>query len=128
MDQGKSLVLVIEDDKLLRDAIVKKLSLDGLSVKVAASGSEALEWLDQTELLPGVVWLDYYLPDVNGMDFVKAVKDNPKLVEMPIVVVSNSASASVVEKMIQLGVQEYLLKVDRKLEDIVKIVTSYIKK
>ncbi len=110
---------------MLREAIVKKLSLAGYGAAEFGTGTEALKGLEGMMELPMVVWLDYYLPDMNGMEFIQQLKANPKWAKIPVVVVSNSASPDVVGKMLDLGADEYLLKVDKRLEDIIKVMEKY---
>jgi len=117
----KLAVMVVEDEPLLLQAIVKKLELSDCTVIACSSGKQAVSLL-QTTTPPQAIWLDYYLKDINGLDFATAVKKSPKWSKVPIIVVSNSASPEKVEAMLALGVSNYLLKAEYRLDDIINII------
>jgi len=121
-------VLVIEDEELLLDAIARKLKLNGLSVMLATSAVEALKILNVAQKLPDAIWLDYYLTDMNGLQFMNALKKNDKLADIPTIVVSNSASDDKVKNMLALGVKKYYLKAENRLDEIIAYVKEFVKK
>jgi CheY-like chemotaxis protein len=125
MAEDKPMVLIVEDEEMLLTAIVKKLELDNVEPKAYKNGREALDFLVTSEKLPKVIWLDYYLKDMNGLTFVTELRQIKKLSAIPVVVVSNSASLENVYQMETLGVNKYLLKADYRLEDIVKIMREF---
>jgi CheY-like chemotaxis protein len=121
-------VLVIEDEELLLNAIVKKLKLNGLSVIPTTSGTEALKILEEAKKLPDAIWLDYYLNDMNGLDFMNTLRKNDKFTHIPTIVVSNSASDDKVNNMLGLGVKKYYLKAENRLDEIIAYVREFVKK
>jgi len=118
--------MVIEDETLLLQAITKKLLLNDIEVISCVRGKQAFDYLENIKRLPDAIWLDYYLGDMNGLDFVRALQKNSKWSQIPVVVVSNSASSQKVEAMKKLGVKRYLLKADYRLDEIVNIMKSYL--
>lgn len=127
MDNTKQTILVVEDEELLREAIVKKLTLSGIAPISCSSGKEALSYLSQALTLPDAIWLDYYLKDMNGIEFMAALKKNNRFVAIPVIVVSNSASMTKVHNMLALGAKKYVLKAEHRLDDIIQEILSYIK-
>jgi CheY-like chemotaxis protein len=125
MSDGKT-ILVVEDEKLLLEAITKKLQMNGYEVVECATAREALNYLEHDNPLPVAIWLDYYLPDMNGFEFVQKFKQNSAWEKVPVLVVSNSASEEKVEAMMALGVKKYLLKTDYRLDDLVKMLPEII--
>lgn len=115
-------VLVIEDEILLLEAITRKLNSSGALTISCTTGKQALGYLANLATLPDVIWLDYYLKDMNGLEFIREVKENPAFSKIPIVIVSNSASPDVVHTMLTLGAKKYLLKADYKLEELIKVM------
>ena len=79
-------VLVVEDDRDIRDAVSGMLEAEGYTVLTAENGEEALRVLAKGQ--PCVVLLDLMMPVMNGWDFMKAVKSDKRLDDMPVVVVS----------------------------------------
>jgi CheY-like chemotaxis protein len=121
----KSVVLVIEDDPLLLQAIKRKLEVSECEVVTSPTGKGGIEYLNnQPSVKPDVIWLDYYLTDMNGLEFMNILKKDPRFTHIPIVVVSNSASDEKVHAMLALGADKYILKADHKLEEIVTTVKS----
>lgn len=119
-------VLVIEDEKLLLSAIIKKLELEKVSVVGCPSGTQAWSYLEMQQYLPKVVWLDYYLPDTTGLDFAKKLRGDERWKNIPIVVVSNSASLDKVQQMRSIGVDRFFVKSDHRLEEIVSEVKALL--
>lgn len=115
-------VMVVEDEEMLLHAIKKKLEAAGKKVISCKSAEEALALLKSEEKIPDIIWLDYYLSDMNGLEFMSRLKENPDWAGVPVVVVSNSASADKVSQMLALGVKKYLLKAESRLEDLVGVM------
>ena len=128
MDEHKSTVLVVEDEELLLQAIAMKLKLSQMQVIACKSGKEALEILNNLDKAPDAIWLDYYLKDMNGLEFMYALKQDKRFSNIPTVVVSNSASPDKVSGMLTLGVKKYYLKAENKLDDIITTVKEFVKK
>jgi len=114
-------IMVVEDEPLLLEAIGDKLEEEGVGSILCPSGKEAIDRLNSGEL-PDAIWLDYYLKDMDGLSFMGMVKQNPNWQNIPVIVVSNSATAQKVNSMLALGAQKYLLKAEYRLEDIIKII------
>jgi signal transduction histidine kinase/CheY-like chemotaxis protein len=81
-----SLVLLVEDDQLASDLLRVYLEEAGLRVATAANGSEGLALA--REVGPSLIVLDILLPDTDGWNVLAAVKADPNLTNIPIVVVS----------------------------------------
>ncbi len=83
-------VLVVDDDQDLRDALAHRLSHEGYSVDLASDGAEALARLD-TGLCPVAIVLDLGMPTMSGWQFRDLQKRNPRLAEIPVVVMTGQA-------------------------------------
>lgn len=126
MDKKKYTVLVLEDEDLLLSAISRKLEQYEINVLPCKGGKEGIEILSKLEKLPDAIWLDYYLKDMNGLEFMNALKQNDKWLNIPTFVVSNSASPEKVTHMLTLGVKKYYLKAENRLDDIIASVKNMI--
>ncbi|HZE87883.1 MAG TPA: response regulator [Methylomirabilota bacterium] len=126
MSKQNPTIMVVEDEVLLLQAITKKLKLSGIDVLSCSSGQQAIDYLNNLDELPDAVWLDYYLKDMNGLAFMQKMKENSKWANIPVVVVSNSASPEKVNNMIALGAKKYLLKAEYRLDEIIKILKDFI--
>ena len=79
-------VLLVEDDKDIREAVSAVLEAEGYTVLLAGNGKEALAILDRGQ--PCVVLLDLMMPVMSGWDFMDEVKKSKRLEDIPVVVVS----------------------------------------
>lgn len=120
-------ILVVEDEKLLLEAIIKKLQLQNFVAIGCVSGEEAMAILEKNPVLPDAIWLDYYLKDMNGMEFMMQVRQHPRFAAIPVMVVSNSASTDKVNRMLALGVSKYLLKADHQLSELIAMIGTFIR-
>lgn len=119
--------MVVEDEILLLEAAVKKLKHEGIDTLPCVSGEAALEYVNDLDAsVPDAIWLDYYLKDMNGLAFMQAIKANPKWANIPVIVVSNSASPDKVHNMLALGVDKYILKAQYRLDEIITILREII--
>lgn len=124
MANKKPIIMVVEDEILLLEAITKKLKLNNIDVIGCSSGKQAIDYLDSLPKKPDAIWLDYYLGDLNGIDFMKRVQEKSDWAKIPVLVVSNSASPDKVDKMLELGVKKYLIKAEHRLDDLVEEIKS----
>jgi CheY-like chemotaxis protein len=127
MSKQNPTIMVVEDEVLLLQAITKKLKVSNLDVISCASGQQAIDYLNNLDELPDAVWLDYYLKDMNGLAFMQTLKENPKWTNIPVLVVSNSASPEKVHNMLGLGARKYILKAEYRLDEIIEMILDFIK-
>lgn len=120
-------VLVVEDEKMLQDAIVTKLTKLGHKAYAYESGAEAVKYLKGSSKLPDVIWLDYYLiGEMNGVEFVEELRKDNKYANVPIVVVSNTAGDDKVKRFKELGVKKCYLKAEERLDSIIAEISTYV--
>ena len=79
-------VLVVDDERDIREAIAEALETEGYEVAAAANGMEALSRL--REYHPDVVLLDLMMPIMNGWQFRARQKEDPQVSEIPVIVVT----------------------------------------
>ncbi len=101
-------VLIIEDDRLLREMLFRKLEKEGYEVFSVMDGSEAFE--KTKEIKPDVILLDLILPGSNGFEILENVKKEPEFKDTPVIVLSNLGQKSEIDKGLELGAVDYLVK------------------
>jgi len=126
MSKVNPTIMVVEDETLLLQAISKKIKLTGMDVLSCASGQQAVDYLGSLDELPDAIWLDYYLKDMNGLAFMQELKQNSKWANIPVLVVSNSASPDKVSNMLGLGAKKYILKAEYRLDEIIAMIRDFI--
>jgi CheY-like chemotaxis protein len=88
-------VVVVEDDRDLRELVVQVLSDVGFESEGFADGRAALEALRRPGAAPAVVLLDLEMPVMNGWEFRHAQLEDPLLAGIPVVVASSADTATI---------------------------------
>lgn len=129
MNDQKIKIMVIEDENLLLEAITKKLEISGVEVVGFLTANDSLEYLKNNDSnLPDLIWLDYRLIGMSGLEFMMEINKVEKWSKIPVIVVSNSASTEKVKSMMDLGVKQYYLKADYRLDTLVKTILDNVQK
>jgi CheY-like chemotaxis protein len=81
-------VFVVEDDELIRESLIEVLGDNGYEAIGAADGREALQKLSTLDELPCLIVLDLMMPNMDGREFRKVQLQDPKLKEVPVIVIS----------------------------------------
>jgi two-component system, chemotaxis family, chemotaxis protein CheY len=102
-------ILVTEDSPSMRSFLTAAIeSLDGYRVVEAASGFEALRLLPREHV--DLIITDINMPDINGLELISFVRNNPNYQEIPLFIISTESSAQDLERGLALGANEYLVK------------------
>ena len=107
-DSHTPTVLIVEDDEASREAMTSWLVAEGFSVLAAADGHEAAGHLEHPPEPIDVVVLDVGLPDVNGVDLCRRVRE--LYPAMPVVVCTGGAAPEEVARLVRLGATRYFHK------------------
>jgi len=123
--KGKK-ILIIEDDKFLRDLCLKKFSMLGYQVDIAGEGVEGLKKIIKDK--PDLVLLDIIIPGIEGWEILKRVRayKDKTIAKIPIVVLSNLGQEADTEKAIELGANDYLIKAHFTIDDVAKRIEKYL--
>src|SRR3990167_9256772 len=101
-------VLIVEDDKFLSELISTKLDKEGFNIALAGDGETGLKKAE--EFKPEIVLLDIMLPGMDGFEVLEKLKASPELKKIPVIILSNFGQESKVERGLQLGAVDYLVK------------------
>lgn len=101
-------VLVVDDDPGNRDLVTRCLSPHGHEVLAMEHGRWALEILKAERV--DVILLDLAMPEMNGYETLTRLKADPRLAEVPVVVVSGTDDLAVVVRCLKLGAEDFLPK------------------
>jgi two-component system chemotaxis response regulator CheY len=101
--------LVIDDSRTVRAIIGKILRDEGLEVVEAANGREGLDRLREP---PGVelVLVDWNMPEMNGLDFIRAVRADRNYDAVRIMMVTTETEQGQVVRALEAGADEYVMK------------------
>jgi len=121
-------ILVLEDEIPLQNAIKLKLTKNGFDVVTARNVEQAMNHLLDIPKVD-IIWVDHYLlGEETGFDFVVKLKSSDKWKNIPIFVVSNTASEDKVKSYLALGVHKYYAKSDFRLDTIISEINSILEK
>ena len=108
MTDEKKKILVVEDDIFISDIYQVKFKQEGFEVAIAVNGLEALKILDNFR--PDIILLDIIMPQMDGIETLKKIKNNDKLKNIPIIMLTNISEKEKVEESEEMGVNDYLVK------------------
>lgn len=120
----KKFILVVEDDKFLRELIVRKLTAEGFEVNNAVDSEAAFAILK--ERTPQIILLDLILPGIDGFEILTRIKADPKSKDVPVVVLSNLGQKEDIKKAMALGARDFMVKANFTLDEITLKVRSII--
>lgn len=123
--ESKKKILIVEDDEFLRSLTAKRLEKEGYGVAVAVDGESAL--VTAMDEKPDLILLDLLLPGLDGFEVLGKFKANANLKKVPVIVFSNLGQKEDIEKAKLLGADQYLIKANFTLDDVMAKVSEAIK-
>ena len=124
LKHGEIKILVIEDDKFLRELLVGKLKKEGYATTEAVDGEEGLDAAKKDP--PHLIMLDLVLPGADGFEILQDLKNNPNLSKIPVIVLSNLGSREDIDRALGLGAKEFLVKAHHTPQEIVDTIKKVL--
>ncbi|MEP6490410.1 EAL domain-containing response regulator [Microcoleus vaginatus GB2-A3] len=118
-------ILVIEDEQLIRENILKLLKAEGFDVTGAENGAQGL--YAAVSNVPDVIICDVMMPELDGYGVLVALRSNPVTATVPFVFLTGKADRSEMRQGMELGADDYLTKPFSKAE-LVGAISSRLKK
>ena len=104
----RGLLLVVDDNETNRDVLTRRLQMQGYLTETAADGAAALEAVGSREF--DMVLLDIMMPDMDGYEVLRRLKDAGKTRDLPVIMISAVGDLDSVVRCIELGADDYLPK------------------
>lgn len=123
MDETKK-VLLVEDDQFLAALLKNRLQKENFEVTLAKNGEEALKDLDA--FIPDLILLDIILPGKSGFEILEEIQTNPKLHNVPVLIISNLGQESDIARGRELGAIGYFVKARTSIDEVVSQVKKTI--
>lgn len=118
-------ILIVEDEEILLNVLKDRFEAEGWEVAVAKDGEEAVESIKKS--LPDLVLLDLLMPKKDGFEVLKELRSNPEFKNLPIIIVlSNLGSDDDIKKALALGANDYFVKTQHPMSEIVEKAKKYI--
>lgn len=116
------MVFIIDDDLNIRGLLSKYMSKDGYSVFACATGKEAISSIKL--LKPFVITLDILLPDIEGWEILKNIKEDDEIKNIPVIVITSTLDK---EKALSLNADRFMSKPIQK-ENLLKVIREFYEK
>lgn len=124
LKNSKKSVLLVEDDEFLSELYATKLTLEGFEVIAATDGKKGLKLA--LEKKPDLILLDIILPKLDGFEVLKAIKADPAGKAVPVILLTNLSQRDEVNRGLELGAVDYLIKAHFMPSEVVKKIKSVI--
>ncbi len=118
-------ILIVEDDKFLRELITRKLESEGYKIIEAVDGEEGIKKATEEKL--DLILLDLILPGIDGFEVLTQLKQNEKLASIPVIILSNLGQREEIEKGLKLGAIDYLVKAHFTPGEIIEKIKNILK-
>lgn len=117
-------ILIIEDDKFLRDLASSKLKREGFDTFSAQNANEGFGILAKTKA--DLILLDIILPGIDGFEVLRRLKCDNALKTIPVILLSNLGQEKDVERGLKLGAAEYIIKAHYTLDEIIEKIKNVL--
>lgn len=101
--------LIIDDSRTMRMIIGRIIREFGFDISEAGNGVEALARLEETGS-PDLMVVDWNMPEMDGFEFLKAVRANPTYNEARVVMVTTESELGQIARALEAGANEYVMK------------------
>jgi len=118
-------ILIVEDDDSIATMYLMLLGAKGYGTRHARDGVEGIAMVRKD--LPALILLDMMMPRMDGLQFLEALRGWPKTAHIPVVVLSNVADHSLVERALALGAVEYLIKAQTRPQVLVGALPHWLR-
>lgn len=109
-------ILLVDDDEAITTLFTTMLKKDGYDILVANDGQTALEMAKTQH--PSLILLDQLLPDMNGNEVLKSLKQDPQTSLIPVTFLSNFGQKELIQEALDNGASDYILKYKIQPEDL----------
>ena len=117
-------ILIVEDDDALANVYTTRLQGEGFDTKRVASGEDALS--AALEYKPNLILLDVMLPNVSGFDVLDILRNTPETVDIRVIMLTALGQDSDIERARSLGVDDYLVKSQVVIADVVDRIKTHL--
>lgn len=119
-------ILLVEDEEYIRDLYKRQLDLAGLITDAFGMGNEGLAAAEKNPY--DLILLDIMLPDINGLQILQKIKQNPNAKATPVVLLTNLGQDAVIKQGFELGADGYLVKAAYTPDQIVQEIKNILAK
>src|SRR3972149_8598439 len=122
---NKIKVALIEDEEVLLNVLKDKLEKEGFEVYPAVDGEDGLGVIRDKH--PDIILLDIVMPKVDGFGVLGHLKNDEALSKIPVIIISNSGQPVEIDKALELGVRDYLVKAEFDPQEVVDKIRKQLR-
>lgn len=126
MTNSAQKILIVDDDPFILDMYILKFKEQGFDVETARDGKGGLDRAESYQ--PNVLLLDIVMPVMDGFDVLSELKKRGTARNMKIILLSNLGQKSDVERGMELGANDYIIKAHFTPSEVVEKVRDLLKK
>lgn len=123
MDRKK--ILIVEDDNFVAEVYSTKLLEMGHEVQIARNGEEGLAAVGQEK--PDLILLDIIMPVMGGIEMLNELKQKEEWKNIPVILLTNVGEKDSIQKVRNLGVQDYLIKSHFTPAEVIEKINNILK-
>ncbi|MFA6383119.1 MAG: response regulator [Parcubacteria group bacterium] len=123
-ENKKEKIMIVEDDSFVMDIYRTKLEQENFEVIEAVNGVEAIKKLQNIE--PNLILLDIIMPFMDGLEVLKKIKEDERLKNIPVILLTNLSQKDEVTKGLGLGANDYLIKSHFTPSEVLEKIKKYI--
>lgn len=112
-------ILIADDNENIREALTYLLEDEGYTLSLAKDGAETLR--KAREVSPDILFLDIMMPEINGYDVCRTIKNDPDLKNIYVIMLTAKGQADEQERGKEVGADEYIVKPFSPMEILAKI-------
>ena len=124
MDQPQKKILLVEDDQGLASVYKTRLQAEGFDVKHVPNGEDAIS--QTLEYKPDLILLDVMMPKISGFDVLDILRNTPETANVRIIMMTALSQDEDIEKAKNLGVDDYLVKSQVVIADVVERIKYHL--
>lgn len=125
MSQNKK-IIIAEDEPVLIEMYKLYFERAGYEVLKAGNGRECIDFVKKEK--PNIILLDILMPKLDGWEVLKQLKADPETKQVPILVFSNLGQTQEIQKGLDLGADDYVIKSNMTPKELLEKVEKMIKK
>lgn len=116
--------MIVDDSRVARLALARRLGARGIEVVSVASGADALRKLQDTR--PDAIFMDYMMPEMDGLEACRAIVNNPKTSSIPVIMTTSNDTPEFRKRGVASGARGFLSKglEDRELDNVLDSVVE----
>jgi CheY-like chemotaxis protein len=120
-------LFIAEDDQFMMRLYERAFRLGGHELTIAGDGEAALASLEKMDPKPSCIMLDVMMPKLSGFDVLRKIKEDDRIKNIPVVLLTNLAGPQDEKKGLELGAVLYLVKSQYKPRQVVEKIEEIIK-